>query len=196
MPIGRLRQAGVLIAAKNQQSANLLLNVPLVAPQRWVQWSQAAANVDTAKASSEDVRRTLAVAVARAYLAIISQKRQVDINARAVATDRSHYDFTHTRFAGGVGNRVDEVRAAQQLAADQAQFSASFTALARAREALGVLLGEDKPVDTLDDVSLPDGAARASRTPPAAARTCARPSSAPWWPRRSGRTAGPTTRPR
>jgi outer membrane protein TolC len=74
-----------------------------------------------------------------------------------VANDRSHYDYTHTRFAGGVGNRVDEVRAAQQLATDQAIFSASFTALARAREALGVLLGEDRPVDTFDDVSLPDG---------------------------------------
>jgi outer membrane protein TolC len=144
------------IAAKNQQSANLQLNVPLVAPQRWVQWSQAKANRDTVAASSEDVKRTLALAVARAYLAIIAQKRQVDILARAVATDRSHYDFTHTRFAGGVGNRVDVVRAAQQLAADQAQLSNSFTALARAREALGVLLAEDKPVDTLDDVRLPD----------------------------------------
>jgi outer membrane protein TolC len=143
------------IAAKNQQSANLLLNVPLVAPQRWVQWSQASANVETTKASSEDTRRSLAVAVARAYLAIVSQKRQVDINARAVATDRSHFEFTHTRFAGGVGNRVDEVRAAQQLAFDQAQLSTSYTGLARSREALGVLLGEDKPVDVLDDISLP-----------------------------------------
>ena len=145
-----------VIAAKNQQSANLLLNVPLVAPQRWVQWSQASANVETTKASSEDTRRTLAVAVARAYLAIVSQKRQVDINARAVATDRSHFEFTHTRFAGGVGNRVDEVRAAQQLAFDQAQLSTSYTGLARSREALGVLLGEDKPVDVLDDISLPN----------------------------------------
>jgi outer membrane protein len=147
------------IAAKNQQSAGLLLNVPLVAPRSWMLWSEASANLATFKASSEDIRRTLATSVARAYLLIISQKRLVDINARSVATDRSHYDYTHTRFAGGVGNRVDEVRAAQQLAADQAQFSASFTALARAREALGVLLAEDKPVDTLDDVSLPAASA-------------------------------------
>jgi outer membrane protein TolC len=114
-------------------------------------------NLDTTKASGEDIRRTLAVLVARAYLAIISLKRQVDINARSVANDRSHYDYTHTRFAGGVGNRVDEVRAAQQLASDQALLSASFTALARSREALGVLLAEDKPVDTFDEISLPDG---------------------------------------
>jgi outer membrane protein TolC len=144
------------IAAKNQQSGSLLLNLPLIAPRAWMQWSESSANLATSQASSEDIRRTLATSVARAYLLIISQKRQVDINARSVATDRSHYDYTHTRFAGGVGNRVDEVRAAQQLAADQAQFSASFTALARAREALGVLLAEDKPVDTLDDVRLPD----------------------------------------
>lgn len=149
---------GVPIASKNQQSANLQLNVPLVAPQRWAQWSQAAAGVETAKASSEDARRTLAVATARAYLAVISQKRQVDTITRAVAADRSHYDFTHVRFAGGVGTRVDEVRAAQQLAFDQAQLSASYAGLSRTREALGVLLGEDRPVDVLDDLSLPDGA--------------------------------------
>ena len=148
---------GSTISAKNQQSGNLLLNVPLVAPRSWTQWSEASANLSTTTAGSEDTRRTLAVTTARAYLAIISLKRQVDINARSVANDRSHYDYTHTRFAGGVGNRVDEVRAAQQLASDQAQLSASFTALARAREALGVLLAEDKPVDTLDDVALPDG---------------------------------------
>jgi outer membrane protein TolC len=144
------------ISAKDQQSANLQLNVPLIAPRAWMQWSESSMNLTTSKASSEDIRRTLATSVARAYLLIISQKRQVDINERAVATDRSHYDYTHTRFAGGVGNRVDEVRAAQQLAADQAVFSASFTSLARAREALGVLLAEEAPVDTLDDVGLPD----------------------------------------
>ena len=147
---------GLLIAPKNQQTANLLLNVPLVSPRAWTLWSESSVNLQTSKASNEDIRRTLATSVARAYLLIIAQKRQVDINARSVDTDRSHYDYTHTRFAGGVGNRVDEVRAAQQLAADQAQFSASFTALARAREALGVLLAEEAPVDTLDDVSLPD----------------------------------------
>ncbi len=146
-----------VISAKNQQAGNLLLNVPLLAPRSWTQWSEASASLESTKATSEDTRRTLAVTTARAYLAIISFKRQVDINARSVANDRSHYDYTHTRFAGGVGNRVDEVRAAQQLAADQAQFSASFTALARAREALGVLLGEDRPVDAFDDVSLPNG---------------------------------------
>jgi outer membrane protein TolC len=149
--------SGRVISAKNQQSGNLMLNVPLIAPRAWTQWSESSLNLQSTTASNQDVRRTLATSVARAYLTIISQKRQVDINARAVGADRAHYDYTHTRFSGGVGNRVDEVRAAQQLAADQAQFSTSFVALARAREALGVLVGDEQPVDTLDDVTFSDG---------------------------------------
>jgi outer membrane protein TolC len=149
--------ASRIIAGKNQQTANLMLNVPLVAPRAWANWSEASMNIATAMASQQDTRRTLATSVARAYLAIISFKRQVDTTIRAVANDRSHYDYTHTRFAGGVGTRVDEVRAAQQLAVDEATLSSLYTSLARAREALSVLVAEDKPVDTLDDITLADG---------------------------------------
>jgi outer membrane protein TolC len=142
------------LAAKNQLSANLTLAVPLLAPQRWVQWSQAKTNVGTAEASNRDVSRTVALATARAYLAVVSQKRVVEINARALATDRAHYDYTHIRLVGGVGNRVDDVRAAQQVASDEAQLETSYTSLARSREALAVLVGEAQPLDVYDDVSL------------------------------------------
>ncbi len=147
---------GRTIASQNQRSANLNLSVPLVAPQRWVQWTHAKTGVDTARANAQDVRRSLALATARAYLAVISQKRGVDINTRALATDRAHYEFAHTRFAGGVGTRMDDVRAAQQVAADEAQLANSYTALARAREALGVLVGAEEAVDVFDDVVLPN----------------------------------------
>ncbi len=147
------------IAAKNQLSANLTLAVPLLAPQRWVQWSQGKANVSTAEASNRDVSRTVALAVARAYLAVVSQKRVVEINARALATDHAHYDYTHIRLVGGVGNRVDDVRAAQQVASDEAQLETSYTGLARAREALAVLVGEAQPMDVYDDVALASSSA-------------------------------------
>jgi outer membrane protein TolC len=142
------------IAAKNQLSANLTLTVPLLSPQRWAQWSQANANVKTAEASNRDVSRTVALATARAYLAVVSQKRVVEINARALATDRAHYTYTNTRLIGGVGNRVDNVRAAQQVASDEAQLETSYTGLARSREALAVLVGEAQPLDVYDDVAL------------------------------------------
>jgi outer membrane protein TolC len=142
------------LAAENQISANLTLAVPLLAPQRWVQWSQSKANVGATEASNQDARRSVALATARAYLAVVSQKRVVEINARALATDRAHFDYTHTRLVGGVGNRVDDVRAAQQVASDEAQLETSYTGLARAREALAVLVGEAQPLDVYDDVSL------------------------------------------
>jgi len=139
---------------RNQLSANLTLTIPLLAPSRWVQWSQAKANLKTAEAGNQDVSRTVALAVARAYLAVVAQKRVVEINARALATDRAHYDYAHTRLVGGVGNRVDDVRAAQQVASDEAQLATSYTGRARAREALAVLIGEAQPVDVYDDVAL------------------------------------------
>jgi len=144
-----------LLAAKNQESANLTLNLPLISPSNWVKWSQAKTNLMSARAGNQDARRTVALLAARAYLAVIAQKRQLDINARALATDRAHYDYAHIRLVGGVGNRVDDVRAAQQVASDEALLSASYTALARAREALGMLLGEDRPIDVFDDLDLP-----------------------------------------
>jgi outer membrane protein len=147
------------LVPKNQIAANLTLTVPLLAPQRWVQWSQGKANVSTAEASNRDVSRTVALATARAYLAVVAQKRVVEINARALATDHAHYDYTHIRLVGGVGNRVDDVRAAQQVASDEAQLETSYTALARAREALAVLVGEAQPVDVYDDVALASSSA-------------------------------------
>jgi outer membrane protein TolC len=54
-----------------------------------------------------------------------------------------------------VGNRVDDVRAEQQVAATQATLENSYTSLALAREALGVLLGEQGPLDAAEDFSFP-----------------------------------------
>jgi outer membrane protein TolC len=145
---------GRTVAAMNQLSANLQLSVPLVVPQRWAQWSHASSNAKSARAAAEDVRRQVGIAVARAYLAVISQKRVVDVAERALATAKAHYDYAHTRFAGGVGNRVDDVRAEQVVATEQAQVEAGYGGLARTREALGVLVGEQGPLDTEDDVEL------------------------------------------
>jgi outer membrane protein TolC len=147
------------VAAQDQLSANLNLTVPLVVPQRWAQWSHAKTNVKTARASAEDIRRQVAIAVARAYLAVISQKRVIYVGERALTTAKAHHDYAHTRFTGGVGNRVDDVRAEQEVATDQAQVESGYAGLARAREALGVLVGEQGPLDTEDEIALAESPA-------------------------------------
>jgi outer membrane protein TolC len=142
------------IAAQDQFLGNVTLSVPLIVPQRWAQWSHASNNVDLFRATAEDVRRQTALAVARAYLMVLSQKRAVDVNEHALKTAKAHYDFAHTRLLGGIGNRVDDVRAEQEVATVQAQIETSYAALARAREALGVLLGDQGPLDAVDRIDL------------------------------------------
>jgi outer membrane protein TolC len=148
--------SGRTIASINQLSANVTLSVPIIVPQKWAQWSHASSDAKVASVSAEDVRRQTAVTTAHAYLTVISQKRVVDTNERALKTSKAHYDFAHTRLLGGVGNRVDEVRAEQEMVSDESQLEAAYVGLARAREALGVLLGDSGPIDVTDEVSIAD----------------------------------------
>ena len=143
---------GVVQLPASAFQANALLTVPLVVPKPWAQWSQAKDQVDAARLSAEDTRRLVAVAVARAYLSIVAQKRVIDAAVRARDTDRAHYEYSHQRFAGGVGNRIDEVRANQQLASDEANVQQQYSNLARDREVLGVLVGVGGPLDADEPV--------------------------------------------
>jgi outer membrane protein TolC len=144
-----------LIAAANQYNANLALTVPIIAPQRWLAWAHAKDGIDIARLSAEDVRRQLALATARTYIGIIAQHRIVEVSQRARDTARAHYQFAHQRFAGGYGTRVDEVRAAQEVATDESQLQSAVASLARLREVLGVLVGLDHAVDVNEEPSLP-----------------------------------------
>jgi len=145
---------GRVLASQDQQSANATLTVPLLAPQRWAQWSQASAQESAVSANTADLRRQLALATARAYLAVIAQKRLLETSERALTTDRAHRTFTKTRYDGGLGTRVDDIRAAQQVAVDEVQQVNARLALAKGKEALGVLVGGDAPVDTAEDPRL------------------------------------------
>src|SRR5437763_1100970 len=80
-------------------------------------------------------------ATGHACRGVRAQYRVVDVDERARGAGTAHYEFAHRRFAGGVGNRLGEVRAAQELATDEAQWQAALAVRARAREVLGVLLG-------------------------------------------------------
>lgn len=136
-----------VVAEKDQFNANLLLQVPLFAPARWAQWSQAQENATVLAEASSETRRQLVIAVARAYLAVVAQHRVIEVYETAVRVSRSHDDYAKTRLEGGLGRRLDSVRASQQLATNRAALERSRVGLMRAMEALGVLLGGEGPVD-------------------------------------------------
>ncbi|HEY5449192.1 MAG TPA: TolC family protein [Polyangia bacterium] len=143
------------LAAENQVSGNLQLTVPLVAAPAWTATGRAKSAKRTAQASETDVRRQVAQSTARAYITVVAQHRLVAASETARDTAKAHYDYAHTRLQGGIGRAIDEVRAAQDLATVETQLQANLARLAVGREALGVLLGTEGPVDAIDEVDLP-----------------------------------------
>jgi outer membrane protein TolC len=132
-------------------TANLTATLPLVAPLRWVQWAHARGNARVSALVVGDARRQVAAAVANAYLAILTRRREIELNERARDTAKAHADYTHTRLFGGIGSRLDDVRARQELETDEGSVVAAKLALARAQETLGVLVAAEGPVDAGDE---------------------------------------------
>lgn len=159
----RLR-SGILVASKEQLSGNVQLAVPLVNTPRWAQWYRASKSADAARATADDVKRQVALGAARAWLAVLAQRRVVVAATTARDAAKAHLDYAHERFAGGVGTRIDELRAAQELSVSTTGLEIALGALVRAQESLGVLTGADEPLDTLaeePDFTAPAGVEQA-----------------------------------
>jgi outer membrane protein TolC len=140
-----------VVQGADAASANLTAAAPLIAPQRWVQWSHARGNAAVNSLLVGDAKRQVAAGVANAYLAILTRRREIELNERARDTAKAHADYTHTRLAGGIGSRLDDVRARQELESDEAVVVAAKLALVRAQEALGVLVASEGPVDAAEE---------------------------------------------
>jgi len=142
---------GVVALPGSSLNANVTLTAPLLYPKGWIQWSQAGDQIDVARANAADVRRTLAVTTARAYLTILTQKRLLESAVTARDNAKAHFEFTRAQLVGGIGNRLDEVRAAQELTTDEVNLQNQEVGLVRAREALGVLVAGEGAVDCADE---------------------------------------------
>ncbi len=139
--------AGESINPRTQLTTSAVLGVPLLTPARWALRAQARDQVLVAQRSAADARREIAVAAAQAYLAIITQRRVAELNERARDNARAHFDDAHQRYEGGLGSRLNALRAQQELSADEARVEDARLAVRRAQEALGVLVAGDGPVD-------------------------------------------------
>jgi outer membrane protein TolC len=89
----------------------------------------------------------VALATGQAYLAVIAQQRQVEVNRLARENAIAHVDYARALLKEGAGSRLNELRAAQELATDEVLLEAATFALRRGQEALGVLLAADGPID-------------------------------------------------
>jgi outer membrane protein TolC len=138
---------GQTTQARSQASFAASAAVPVLTATGWAGISQARDQVAVANLTSTDLRRQIAVSAAQAYLAVLAAQRQIDVGTRALETARAHLDYAQKRLSGGVGSRLNELRAAQEVARDEASLENTRLALRRSQEALGVLMGENAPVD-------------------------------------------------
>jgi outer membrane protein TolC len=145
-------QNGTTVFERNQIYGNLTLTVPLVAAQGWTAERQAKDNRHVAELSAADVRRLIAQATGNAFIAVIAQRLQLRSNETAIVNAKAHADYAHTRLMGGIGRSIDDVRAQQDLASVLSTRQAVLTGLARAREALGVLVGSSEPLDAVEAI--------------------------------------------
>ncbi len=116
------------------------LDYPILAASRWAAAAQAGDQIKVARLSVDETRRQIAIATAQAYLAVITQHRLVEANERARANAQAHLDDATARLQSGAGSRLNQVRAAQELATYEALLEESRLAVRRAQEALVVLM--------------------------------------------------------
>jgi outer membrane protein TolC len=137
---------GQTVQPQNQTVLGLNATLP-VAPSQWALKAQALDQVGIARLSVTDTRRQIAVATASAYLAIIAQKRLVEVSLSAIETARSQLEYNTRRREGGVGSRLNELRSSQLVSSNEAGLEVLRFAVRRSQEALGVLLAANGPVD-------------------------------------------------
>jgi outer membrane protein TolC len=145
---------GTQIIPRTQVTSGLFLSVPLIAAVEWAQRNQAEDQVRVAEQNVVEVKRQIALAAAEAYLNVLALKRVVDLNVVARDTASAQSEYSRQRLEGGLGSRLNYVRAEQVVSADEARVEAAAFAVQRAQEALGVLLAAAGPVDAADEPML------------------------------------------
>ncbi len=153
--------SGQVSQPQNQVTFSLNGSMSVLAPARWAAANQARDQIEVARVQTDEVRQQVAIAAAQTFLAIVAQKRQVDVAARSLESSRAHLQYASSRLSAGAGTRLNELRANQSVSSDEARLENARLALRRAQEALGVILAADGPVDAGGEPPLDiDGALR------------------------------------
>lgn len=156
------------VVPRSQVTASLTIDQPIVAVAAWARRAQARDNVQIAELGAVETRRQIALATADAYLSILVQLRILEGDNRARDTAKAHFDLATELEQRGTGSRLNALRAEQQLSTFERQLESASLAVYRAREALGVLLVANGPVDAVDEPSFalpPDAAALGTTIP-------------------------------
>ncbi len=143
--------SGNTVQPQNQWTLTASAGMPVLAAARWAARAQQADRIEIERLNTTDVRRQIAVSAATAYLAVINQKRLVEVQVRSLETARAQLDYNQKRLEGGIGSRLNQLRAAQIASTEEGLVEVFQLNVERAREALGVLINADGPRDVTEE---------------------------------------------
>jgi outer membrane protein TolC len=136
-----------IVQPQNQWTMSATVGMPVLAAARWAARAQQADRVEIERLNTVDVQRQVAISAATAYLALINQKRLVEVQERSLDTARAQLDYNQKRLEGGIGSRLNALRASQIVSTEEGLVEIFRLNVQRAQEALGVLINADGPRD-------------------------------------------------
>ena len=151
------------IPTPNLLTASANITQPLFVPRAWYAIGTAHRNEDLAKMSVEDTKRTIALGVANALIAVVTAERIAELNRSGFRAALERLDLTQRKKALGAATGLDVVRAQQDVEAARATLVNGDESLRQARESLGLALGVPHAIGVAPNVSL-DGLVRAAQT--------------------------------
>ena len=125
----------------NTLTGTLALTQNLIGVQAFDQIGVSRLAEAASRLSVDDVRRTLALAVADQIVAVVTAERSADINRVGLRVALEQYELTRQRETLGGGTALDLVRAEQNAEDARATLVSGDETLREAREALGLALG-------------------------------------------------------
>lgn len=125
-------------------TAQIDVTQQILAPRIWYGIGTADAQIELAKLSIEDRRRTLLAGAADAIVAVVTAERVAEINRVGLRAALERLELTKKRTAIGSGTQLDVVRFEQDVAIARATLVQGDESLRQSRENLGLALGENE----------------------------------------------------
>ena len=138
----------LVVQPRTQTLLSANASVPLLAASQWAAATQARDQIDIARLSVTDVRKEIASATAQAYLGIIAAQRQIEVNLLARARPRRHtWNTPRNGWRAEPGRASMSCGRRRKSPAMKRGWRLRGWPRGERREALGVLLAADGPVD-------------------------------------------------
>ena len=113
---------GAITQPRSQSTLSANLRVPVLAASRWAATTQARDQIDIANLSTADVRTRHRAWRRRRPISRSSRRSGRSKSTCVRAKPRvAHLDYAQRRLRGGAGTRLNELRAAQEVATDEAR---------------------------------------------------------------------------